>query len=69
MLEEAEFDYVGAFAFSPEEGTRAATLPDQIDEETKAERLQEVRDLADSISYARVAARAGSVEEVLILGH
>ena len=28
-----------------------------------------MRDLADSISYARVAARAGSVEEVLLLGY
>ena len=68
MLEEAEFDYVGAFAFSPEEGTRAAELPGQIDEETKAERLQEVRDLADSISFARVAARTGSALDVLVLG-
>lgn len=69
MLEEAEFDYVGAFAFSPEEGTRAFDLPNQIDEDVKAERLQEVRDLADSISYARVAARIGSSMDVLVLGH
>ena len=68
MLEEAEFDYVGAFAFSPEEGTRAVSLPDPVDEEVKAERLQEVRDLADSISYARVAARIGSTLDVLVLG-
>lgn len=68
MLEEAEFDYVGAFAFSPEEGTRAVSLPDPVDEGVKAERLQEVRDLADSISYARVAARIGSTLDVLVLG-
>ena len=68
MLEEAEFDYVGAFAYSREEGTRAYSLPDQIDEETKAERLREVRDLADSISHSRVAARVGSHMDVLVLG-
>lgn len=69
FLEEAEFDYVGAFAFSPEEGTRAFDLDGQIDDETKAERLQEVRDLADAISYARVAARVGSRKDVLVLGY
>lgn len=69
MLQDAEFDYVGAFAFSPEEGTRAAEMPNQIDEDIKAERLQEVRDLADAISYARVAARVGSTQQVLVLGH
>lgn len=68
FIEEAEFDYVGAFAFSPEEGTRAVSLPDPVDDETKAERLQEVRDLADSISYARVAQRIGSRMDVLVLG-
>lgn len=68
MLEEAEFDYVGAFAYSREEGTRAYSLPDQIDEEIKAERLREVRDLADSISHSRVAARVGSRMDVLVLG-
>lgn len=69
FLAEAEFDYVGSFAFSPEDGTRAASMEGQIDEETKAERLQEVRDLADSISYARVAARTGNRMRVLVLGH
>ena len=69
MLEEAEFDYVGAFAFSPEEGTKAAKMPDQIDEEIKAERLQEVRDLADAISFARVATRVGTKQQVIVLGY
>lgn len=68
MLEEAEFDYVGAFQFSPEEGTRAAQLPDQLDDEVKSERFQEVRDLADSISYAKVAARVGQRMKILVLG-
>lgn len=68
LLEELEFDYVGAFAFSPEEGTRAEKLPDQVPEDVKAERFQEVRDLADAISYTRVAARVGSTQNVLILG-
>ena len=68
FLEEAEFDYVGVFAYSAEEGTRAASLPGQIDEETKAQRAQEVRDLADSISHAKVAGRVGQTMDVLVLG-
>lgn len=50
FVENAEFDYVGVFAYSPEEGTVAATLPDQIDEETKQDRLQTIRDIADAVS-------------------
>lgn len=68
FLEEAEFDYVGVFAYSREEGTRAASLPDQVDEDVKAERAQTLRDVADSISHARVASRAGQSMDVLVLG-
>lgn len=69
FLEEAEFDYVGVFAYSAEEGTKAALLPHQVSEDVKIQRMQEVRDLADSISHARVAARIGSQMSVLVLGH
>ena len=69
FLEEAEFDYVGVFPYSAEEGTRAATLPDQIDDEIKIARAQELRDLADSISEARIAQRVGQEMDVLVLGH
>ena len=69
FLEEAEFDYVGVFPYSAEEGTRAAALPDQIDEETKIARAQELRDLADSISEARISQRVGQEMDVLVLGH
>ena len=68
FLEEAEFDYAGVFAYSREEGTRAASLPDQVDEEVKAERAQTLRDVADSIGCARVAARVGRKMGVLVLG-
>ena len=68
FLEEAAFDYVGVFAFSPEEGTRAAALPDQIDDETKLSRAQELRDLCDSISSQVVSDRIGTCMDVLVLG-
>ncbi|WP_294440130.1 30S ribosomal protein S12 methylthiotransferase RimO [uncultured Slackia sp.] len=68
FLEEAEFDYAGVFPYSAEEGTRAATLPDQVDEDVKIARAQEVRDLADSIGEAHVSQRIGQEMDVLVLG-
>lgn len=68
FLEEAEFDYAGVFPYSAEEGTRAATLPDQIDEDVKIARAQEVRDLSDAIGEAHVSQRIGHEMDVLVLG-
>jgi ribosomal protein S12 methylthiotransferase len=56
------------FPYSQEEGTRAAELPDQIDEDTKQARAQEVRDVADAISSQRIAMRVGDTVDVLVLG-
>lgn len=68
FVEEVEFDYVGIFAYSPEEGTVAAELPDQIDDETKQMRAQELRDIADAVSTARVSSRIGQTMPVVVLG-
>lgn len=68
FVSSCEFDYVGIFAFSPEEGTVAADLPDQIDEDTKQYRVRELRDIADTVSSQRIAQRIGSSCEVLVLG-
>lgn len=68
FLDEAQFDYAGVFPFSPEEGTRAFDLPEQLDEDTRMERAQRIRDLADAISAQVIAARVGSVVPVLIEG-
>ena len=68
FVSEADFDYVGVFAYSPEEGTKSAVLPDQIDEETKLERLRTLRDLADSVSQTSLARFIGKEVDVLVLG-
>lgn len=68
FVSEAEFDYVGIFAYSPEDGTPAAEMPNQIDEDTKQERLQELRDIADSVSSHVVSKRVGHAMDVLVLG-
>lgn len=66
FIEEARFDYVGVFPYSPEAGTSAATLPDQLDDELRLERAQAVRDLADAISEEIALSRVGDVVTVLV---
>lgn len=56
------------FPYSAEEGTRAATLPDQVEEEVKIERAQRVRDICDAVGEAHVSARIGSECDVLVMG-
>lgn len=68
FLEEAAFDYAGVFAYSPEEGTRAATAKEQVRAEVRLERAQRLRDCADRIGFARAASRIGSTERVLVEG-
>ena len=66
FVEETEFDRLGAFAYSPEEGTPAAKLPDQLPDEVKQERLDRLMTLQQHISLKRNQARIGSVEQVLV---
>lgn len=68
FVQEAELDYVGVFPYSPEEGTAAAVMPDQIPKRTRIARAQRLRDAADEIGVRRVADRIGSVLEVLVEG-
>ncbi len=68
FVEEAEFDYVGIFAYSPEDGTPAATMPNQVDEDTKHDRLSELRDIADAVSSHLISERVGAAMDVLVLG-
>ena len=53
FLRDYPFDRVGAFAYSPEEGTVAAELPDQIEEPVKEARLSALMEQQQSISLAR----------------
>lgn len=68
FVEQADLDYIGVFAYSREEGTRAHGLPDQVDDDEKADRAQRLRDLADAVCVPRVAARVGTTLDVLIEG-
>lgn len=66
FVAEARFDRMGAFAFSPEENTPAAEMPDQVPEEIKQERLDRLMKLQAQISLENNQARIGTVEKVLV---
>ncbi len=65
---EMAFDRMGAFAYSPEEGTKAAEMPDQVPEEVKQERLDRLMRLQAEISLTRNRLRVGTVAKVLVTG-
>jgi len=68
FMRAAQFDYVGVFVYSPEDGTVAAALPNQVPLRTRKARAQRLRDLADEVGFERAAARVGDTVEVLVEG-
>ncbi len=68
FVKEARFDRLGAFTYSAEEGTPAATMPNQIDEAVKAARLDQLMMLQQGISQEINEARVGTTCEVLVDG-
>ena len=68
FLDEVQFDRVGAFAYSEQEGTRAAALPDDVPEGLKQERLAEVLELQRAISAERLQRLVGREVEMLVDG-
>ena len=59
LLKEIEFDHMGVFAYSIEEGTFGATLPHKVRESTKERRVKELMDVQKEISYRKNKARVG----------
>lgn len=68
FLQETQIERVGVFEFSPEEGTEAAGLPDQIDAETKANRRLIVEELQSGVLDDYNTSRHGEVMDVLCEG-
>ena len=66
FLEEAQFDRLGAFAFSPQEGTRAMQYADDVPEAVKRERLEELLEVQRAISAERLARFVGRETDVLV---
>jgi ribosomal protein S12 methylthiotransferase len=68
FLDELQFDRVGAFAYSEQEGTRGAALPDDVPDALKQERLAEVLELQRAISAERLQRLVGRETDVLVDG-
>lgn len=68
FVDEMEFERLGVFAYSQEEDTPAAAMPDQVPEAVKEERRGRVMELQQEIAFARGEEMIGQELEVLIEG-
>ena len=69
FVKEARFDRFGAFTFSPEEGTAAADMPDQIDEQIKQDRYDTLMQTQLTVSEELSAEKIGQTLTVLCDGY
>ena len=68
FLKEAKFDKLGAFMYSKEEGTGAATMPNQVHHLTKKSRYNKIMSLQQEISKHNLKSKIGTVQKVRIDG-
>ncbi len=68
FIEDVGFDYVSVFAYSAEEGTIAATLPNQLDDAELMDRTQRLQDIAERLGFSSTARRIGDEFDVIIDG-
>jgi ribosomal protein S12 methylthiotransferase len=68
FVQDEEFDYTSVFTYSPEEGTRAATMPNQVSDEVKLQRTQRLHDIAELMGFAATARHVGEEVSVIIDG-
>lgn len=66
FLEELRLERVGVFTYSPQEGTHAATLTDDVPDSLKRERLERVSELQRAITADRYEERVGSTVTALV---
>lgn len=68
FVDEMEFDRLGVFTYSPEEDTPAAIMENQIDEEIKEERRDEIMELQQEIAFEMAENMTGKVVMAMIEG-
>ena len=68
FIREMQFDRVGIFTYSREEGTAAAVMSDQIPETVKESRRKELYEMQQEVVFSRNETLIGSEEDVLIEG-
>jgi tRNA-2-methylthio-N6-dimethylallyladenosine synthase len=67
-VEEVGYDGAFTFVFSPRRGTEAATMPSQVPDEVKRERIEHLIGVVQRVAESRNRDRIGRVEEVLVEG-
>lgn len=68
FVDRMEFDRLGVFTYSPEEGTPAANMPDQIDESIKQQRRDEIMQLQQQVSIDKSSECIDKVIDVMVEG-
>lgn len=68
FIQDVQFDHLGAFTYSKEEGTASYQFPNQVHENTKKRRLKEIMRLQQSISYQKCKSHLNEEMEGLIIG-
>ena len=68
FVDEMEFERLGVFAYSPEENTPAASMPDQIPDEIKEERRDAILELQQEIAFDKAADMVGRTLYAMIEG-
>ena len=69
FVKTAQFDRLGCFAYSEEEGTFAASMPDQIPQQTRVDRSEIIMNDQLSVALSKNEEKFGKVLEVLIEGY
>jgi len=68
VVEEVAYDGAFTFVYSPRQGTEAATMPDQVPDDVKHERIERLVELVQRVAEARNRERVGKIEQVLVEG-
>ena len=68
FVNEMEFDRLGVFAYSQEDDTPAAVMPDQVEESVKEARRDELMELQQEIAFEKAEAMVGRILTVMIEG-
>jgi ribosomal protein S12 methylthiotransferase len=68
FISKGYIDHLGAFTYSPEEGTRSASLPDSLTREEKDRRLHRIMALQQGVSRKKLKALRGETLTVLVEG-
>jgi tRNA-2-methylthio-N6-dimethylallyladenosine synthase len=68
VVETVGYDSAFTFVYSPRNGTEAASMPDQVPEDVKRDRIERLVDVVQRVARERNAARVGLVEQVLVEG-